>query len=108
MREYVTFFSGAVIFFTVGVWTAYLDILFQDEFTDNETAGRGFWTTVALTAIAVAVLLLVHYLFIEEKDGTEAKKQFINIHAHESRAIELSDVSTTEAALGVSAIQVGV
>jgi len=89
MREYVTFFQGAVIFFIVGVWTAYLDILFQDIFTDNDTAGRGFWTTISLTAIAVGVILLVHYLFVDvENAGTEAKKQFINIHAHKTKAIE--------------------
>ena len=108
MSQYATFLQGGIIFFTVGIWVAYLDSLFQDEFTDNDSAGRGFWTTVSLTAIAVAVLLLVHYLVIDGKGrGTSARKQFLNIHAHETRAIELSDVSTTEG-MQVGAISVGV
>lgn len=89
MREYVTFFIGAVIFFIVGVWAVYLDILFQDVFTDNETTGRGFWTTISLSAIAIAVILLVHYLIVEPKNGTEASGQFINIHAHKSKALKI-------------------
>ena len=90
MEVYATFFQGAVIFFIVGVWTSYLDILFQDEFTDNKRAGRGFWTTISLTAIAVAAILLVHYFFVNVKNGgTKASKQFINIHPHETRDIEM-------------------
>ncbi len=64
--------------FTAGVWFAFLDTLFQDEFKENETAGRVFWTTI----------LLIHYLFVE-KGGIEAREQFLNIHAHDTRLLIL-------------------
>ena len=106
MRQYVAFLIGAIIFFAVGTIFAYLDILFQDIYTDNENDGRGFWITVSLIVISIAAIIIIHYLFA--KGGTSAKSQFINVHAHETSALRLSEPSTTEAVLGSSAIQVGV
>nr|QBK92255.1 MAG: hypothetical protein LCPAC304_06020 [Pithovirus LCPAC304] len=95
MREYITFTIGAIIFFSIGTIFAFLDTLFQDEFTDNESAGRGFWTTLSLITISVAAIILIHYLFVNSKNGgTEAKSQFINIHAHETKALDLSTIDT--------------
>ncbi len=90
MREVVTFVLGAIVFFIVGVWFAFLDELFQDLFTDNENTGRGFWITIALTAFAAAAIAIIYYVFIENsEDGTEAKQQFINIHSHPTRELNL-------------------
>jgi len=107
MREVVTFVLGAIVFFITGVWFAFLDELLQDLFTDNENAGRGFWITVALTAFAVALIAIIYYGFIEGvEDGTEAKKQFINIHSHRSRelnmpSLEKVDIDSVEFSGGV-------
>jgi len=98
MREIVTFVLGAIIFFITGVWFAFLDELFQDLFTDNENAGRGFWVTVALTAFAVAAIAIIYYAFVANEDdgGTEAKKQFINIHSHPTRELNLPSLEKVD------------
>ena len=99
MREIITFVLGAIIFFITGVWFAFLDELFQDLFTDNENAGRGFWVTVALTAFAVGAIIIIYYVFVanNKKDGgTEAKKQFINIHAHPTKEIHLPSLESVD------------
>ena len=107
MREIVTFLLGAIVFFIVGVWFAFLDELFQDIFTDNGNVGRGFWITIALTAFAAAAIIIIYYVFVKNKsDGgsTEAKKQFINIHAHPTRELNLPSLESVE----IGSLNVGV
>lgn len=100
MLMYVNFFQGAVIFFIVGVWTSYLDVLFQDEFTDNDNNKRGFWTTVALTVIAISVLIFVHYTLVAPQlHKNNKQKQFLNIPQDES--------DNPEAAIGQRASELG-
>jgi len=97
MREIVTFVLGAIIFFIVGVWFAFLDELFQDVFTDNENAGRGFWITIALTAFAAIAIIIIYYIFVANRDnGTEAKQQFINIQSHPTRELNLPSLEKVD------------
>jgi len=97
MKEIVTFILGAIIFFIVGVWFAFLDELYQDVFTDNENAGRGFWVTIALTSFAAIFIIIIYNLFVDTaSNGTEAKKQFINIHSHPTRKINLPSLEKVD------------
>lgn len=98
MREVVTFVLGAIIFFITGAWFAFLDELFQDIFTDNKNSGRGFWVTLALTVFAFAALAILYYIFVEngEGKGTEAKNQFINIHSHPKREVNLPSLEKVD------------
>jgi len=106
MKEIITFVLGAIIFFSVGTIFAFLDELFQAEFgvgDAEQRVGRGFWVTVALVTIAIALILLVYYLFVDKEDGTTAEKQFINIHSHRTKDTEPSSdvIRTGEINVGV-------